>query len=160
MSLSKRDFLRSLLGLPAASVAMAVAPSLVGGDVARAREWTHHSTDDFLRTCWEAVPYRQPWIDLTPRGLAQVRADGFLGFNLVPSHLFIGGRVWGEIVRNAPDWNMLFDPATQFDVIEKGMLGSVLGVYLLSDVYFPPTWRVFRTDEAWLAGPHVPLLAA
>ncbi len=60
--------------------------------------------------------------------------------------------LWNDIIAN-PEFSEWFDPVTKRDLIQDGVLGSILDVSLVTDAFRYSTLRVLQDGEVYMFGP-------
>jgi len=86
---------------------------------------------------------------LTPTSLASLRGQ-LLSWGLPAQNILMASDVWADIVGNANVWGNLFDPVTQFEIVQTGFLGSILGLGITSDAYRVVQKQVFNAGEVYV----------
>jgi len=90
---------------------------------------------------------------LTPSSIAALRG-AILNWGLAPQNILMASDVWGDIVGNAAEWGNLFDPVTQFEIIQTGFIGTLLGLGITTDAFRVVTQKVLNAGEVYcLASP-------
>ena len=64
----------------------------------------------------------------------EIKRYFFLEFTAVPTHFFIRGQEWDDLVRD-DKLSAQFDPTINSEVLKKGLLGTIYGISLTTDVY-------------------------
>lgn len=85
---------------------------------------------------------------LTPAGIAALRG-AVLNWGLAPQNILMASDVWGDIVGNAAEWGNLFDPVTQFEIIQTGFIGTLLGLGITTDAFRVVTQQVLNPGEIY-----------
>ena len=89
---------------------------------------------------------------LTPSTLASMRSD-ITRWNIAPTTILMASNLWTDIIGNAAAFSNLFDPVTQFEIIQTGRLGTLLGLDIRSDAYRHPQLQVLNAGEFYIIGP-------
>jgi hypothetical protein len=86
---------------------------------------------------------------LTPTSLVDMRND-VIRWNLPAASILMASDLWSDIIGNAAVWGNLFDPVSQFEIIQTGFLGTLLGMQILTDAYRNPQLRVLNAGEIYI----------
>jgi len=86
---------------------------------------------------------------LTPSNVANFRAV-VAQWGLPTSNLMITPAGWSDIVGNASAWGNLFDPVTQYEIVQTGYLGRLLGMPITTDGFRDPNQRVLGANDVFL----------
>lgn len=89
---------------------------------------------------------------LTPSTLASMRSD-VTRWNIAPVTILMASNLWTDIIGNAAAFANLFDPVTQFEIIQTGRLGTLLGLDIRTDAYRHPQLQVLSAGEFYIIGP-------
>ena len=88
---------------------------------------------------------------LTPATLASMRSD-VSRWNIAPTSILMASNLWSDIIGNAASWANLFDPVTQFEIIQTGRLGTLLGLDIRTDAYRHANLQVLEAGEFYIIG--------
>jgi len=86
---------------------------------------------------------------LTPSGLASTR-EQIITWGLPADKMLMAANIWTDIVGNAASWSNLFDPVTQYEIIQTGYLGTLLGLQIITDAYREPNQKVLNAGEIYI----------
>jgi len=86
---------------------------------------------------------------LTPSGLAATR-EQIITWGLPADKFLMAANIWTDIVGNAASWANLFDPVTQYEIIQTGFLGTLLGLQLITDAYREPNQKVLNAGDMYI----------
>jgi len=86
---------------------------------------------------------------LTPTSLSSLRST-LLNWGLPAQGILMASDVWNDIIGNANVWGNLFDPVTQFEVVQTGFLGTIFGMGITSDAYRVVQKQVFNPGEIYI----------
>lgn len=89
---------------------------------------------------------------LTPTSLAATRNE-VIKWGINTPTMLMATDLWNDIIGNAAAFGNLFDPVTQFELIQTGYLGTLLGMQVISDAYRAPELKVLNAGEMYLLGP-------
>src|SRR6266481_5982133 len=87
---------------------------------------------------------------LSPATLSQMRTQ-ILQWNLPASTLLIASDVLNDIVgQGANTFGGYFDPVSQFEIVQTGMIGTLMGMQVITDSYRAPTLKVLNAGDIWV----------
>jgi len=86
---------------------------------------------------------------LTPSSLASMR-EQVITWGLSAYNLLMAANVWTDIVGNAATWANLFDPVSQFEIVQTGYLGTLLGLGIVTDGWRDPNQKVLQQGEVYI----------
>jgi hypothetical protein len=84
----------------------------------------------------------------TPQAL-QVMRSNLLAQNLPADTCLFASNIWDDILTNTAFTNF-YDPVSQYEIVQTGVIGRVLGMTLLSDSYRVPQLRVLNQGEIYV----------
>ena len=84
----------------------------------------------------------------TPQNLGLMRSQ-MLAFNLPTTLLFFASNVLNAITTNTT-FGTFFDPVTQYEVVQTGYIGRILGIQLVTDAYRVPQQKVLNQGDIYL----------
>ncbi len=85
---------------------------------------------------------------LTPQNLGLMR-QSMLQWNLPTDTLLFASDVWTDITTNT-SFGTFYDPVSQFEVVQNGVIGRILGMTLVSDAYRVPELKVLAPGQLYL----------
>lgn len=85
---------------------------------------------------------------LTPQNLGLMR-QSILQWNLPTDTLLFSADIWTDITTNT-SFGTFYDPVSQFEVVQNGVIGRLLGMTLISDAYRVAQLRVLRPGQLFL----------
>ena len=88
---------------------------------------------------------------LTPSTLATMRSD-VDRWNIASTSIVMASNLWIDIIGNAAAFSNLFDPVTQFEIIQTGRIGTLLGLDIRTDAYRHPILKVLESGEMYIIG--------
>jgi len=88
---------------------------------------------------------------LTPTSLSAMRNE-VDRWGIPPMWMVMATDFWTDIVGNAAVWGNLLDPVSQFEIIQTGYLGTLLGMGIMSDAYRYPQTKVLEQGEIYIVG--------
>jgi len=86
---------------------------------------------------------------LTPSGIASTR-EQVITWGLPADKFLMAANIWTDIVGNAASWANLFDPVTQYEIIQTGYIGTLLGLQLITDAYREPNQKVLSAGDMFI----------
>ncbi len=84
----------------------------------------------------------------TPQAL-QILRSTLLGWNLPADTCLFASNVWDDILTNTAFTNF-YDPVSQYEIVQTGVIGRILGMTLLSDSYRVPQLRVLNQGDIYV----------
>jgi len=88
---------------------------------------------------------------LTPTSLTAMRGL-IIQWGIPAQTLVMATDLWNDIIGNAAAFGQLFDPVTQFEIIQTGYLGTLLGLGIITDAFRVPQLRVLNSGELYVVG--------
>jgi len=85
---------------------------------------------------------------LTPNTLQTMRAD-MQAWDLPADTLLFATDIWNDILTGGFATNF-YDPVSQYEIVQTGVIGKVLGLTLISDAYRVPQLRVLNQGQMYL----------
>lgn len=85
---------------------------------------------------------------LTPQNLGLMRSE-MLAYNLPTTMLMFASDVLDDITTNTT-FGTFYDPVTQYEVVQTGYLGRLLGMTLVTDAYRVPQQKVLNAGDIYL----------
>lgn len=70
-------------------------------------------------------------------------------WGLPPVSCIMSSSLWQDVMANG-DFTSVFDPVTQWELLQEGMLGSLYGVTIISDFYRNPNMKVLEDGEIYV----------
>lgn len=86
--------------------------------------------------------------ELTPKLLATMKNE-VAGHNLPVTQCIMSYEYWEDFVGNS-DFTTALDPVHRYDLVANGMMGSILGMNLLTDGYRDSNQRVLKNGEIYV----------
>jgi hypothetical protein len=86
---------------------------------------------------------------LTPSNLAASRT-ALLQWGLPASQMLMSADYWTDIAGNAAAFGNLFDPVTQYELVQTGYLGTLLGMDITTDGFRDPMQKVVLPNNMYL----------
>jgi hypothetical protein len=107
--------------------------------------------DRTVKLLWDAlVGVQNPLITIagnfTPDILAQMRVS-LLTANLPPSTILFAADVWGDILTS---FTGFYDPVSEYEIVQTGLIGRLMGMNLLSDAFRVPQLQVLNQGEIYV----------
>lgn len=84
----------------------------------------------------------------TPQALQALRAQ-IANWGLPTTNLLFASDVWSDFLTST-GFSTFYDPVSQYELIQTGMLGRLLGMNLVSDAVRAPLLRVLNTGEMYI----------
>jgi hypothetical protein len=84
----------------------------------------------------------------TPQNLGLMRSQ-MLQWNLPTTLLFFASNVLNSITTNTT-FGTFYDPVTQYEVVQTGYIGRILGIQLITDAYRVPQQKVLNQGDIYL----------
>ena len=84
----------------------------------------------------------------TPQNLGLMRSE-LLQWNLPATVLFFASNVLNDITTNTT-FGTFYDPVSQYEVVQTGFIGRILGISLITDAYRVPQQKVLNAGDIWL----------
>ena len=84
----------------------------------------------------------------TPQALSALRQQ-VINWGLPALNLLFASDVWGDFL-TATGFISFYDPVSQYEIVQTGMLGRILGMSLISDAVRAPTLRVLKQGEIYV----------
>jgi hypothetical protein len=84
----------------------------------------------------------------TPQNLGLMRSE-LLQWNLPATLLFFASNVLNDITTNTT-FGTFYDPVSQYEVVQTGFIGRILGISLITDAYRVPQQKVLNAGDIWL----------
>jgi hypothetical protein len=84
----------------------------------------------------------------TPQNLGLMRSE-LLQWNLPATLLFFASNVLNDITTNTT-FGTFYDPVTQYEVVQTGYIGRILGISLVTDAYRVPQQKVLNAGDIYL----------
>lgn len=85
---------------------------------------------------------------LTPANLGLMRSQ-ILSWNLPVSTLVFASDLWTDITTNT-SFGAFYDPVTQYEIVQTGVLGRILGMQIVSDAFRVPPQKVLNQGQLYL----------
>lgn len=85
----------------------------------------------------------------TPSNLASASAQ-LRTWGLPVVDTLFSAEFWGDIAGNANAFGNLFDPVTQYELNQTGVLGTLLGMRVTTDGFRDPNQRVVAANEGYI----------
>lgn len=85
--------------------------------------------------------------DLTPKMLMQLQ-QGVSDWNLPATRAVISNDYWQDLCGN--DFSSWFDPVTKYDMVLNGVIGTMMGMQIITDGYRVPTQKVLGKGEIYI----------
>lgn len=85
---------------------------------------------------------------LTPSNLGLMRSQ-ILSWNLPVQTLVFASDIWNDMTTNT-SFGAFYDPVTQYEIVQTGVLGRILGMEIVSDAYRVPTQKVLNQGDIYL----------
>jgi hypothetical protein len=86
---------------------------------------------------------------MTPSNLASART-AILTWGLPAEQLLLSADFWTDIAGNASAFGNLFDPVTQYELVQTGFLGTLLGMGVTTDGFRDPNQRVVASNDMYI----------
>lgn len=86
---------------------------------------------------------------MTPSNLAAARTP-ILTWGLPAENLLLSADFWTDIAGNAAAFGNLFDPVTQYELVQTGFLGTLLGMGITTDGFRDPQQRVVASNDMYI----------
>ncbi len=84
----------------------------------------------------------------TPSNIASAQTS-LRTWGLPVSDALFSAEYWGDIAGNANAFGNLFDPVTQYELNQTGVLGNLLGMRITTDGFRDPNQRVVAANEGY-----------
>jgi hypothetical protein len=84
----------------------------------------------------------------TPQAM-QVMRQQITAWGLTADTMLFASDVWSDILTNS-SFTQFFDPVSQYEVVQTGVIGRVLGLTLISDAYRVPQLKVLNQGEIYM----------
>ena len=84
----------------------------------------------------------------SPSALQSMR-NQIQAWGLPADTLLFANDIWNDILTNS-QFTQFYDPVSQYEIVQTGVIGRVLGLTLISDAYRVPQLRVFNQGEMYL----------
>jgi hypothetical protein len=84
----------------------------------------------------------------SPQALQAMR-NQIQAWGLPADTLLFANDIWNDILTNS-QFTQFYDPVSQYEIVQTGVIGRVLGLTLISDAYRVPQLRVFNQGEMYL----------
>jgi hypothetical protein len=84
----------------------------------------------------------------TPQNLGLMRGQ-LLQWNLPTTTLFFASNVLNSITTNTT-FGTFYDPVSQYEVVQTGYIGRILGIQLITDAYRVPQQKVLNQGDIYL----------
>lgn len=85
---------------------------------------------------------------LTPQNLGLMRSE-LLAYNLPDTMLLFASDVLTDITTNTT-FGTYYDPVTQYEVVQTGYIGQLLGMTMVTDAYRVPQQKVLNAGDIYL----------
>lgn len=86
---------------------------------------------------------------MSPSNLAAART-AILQWGLPAEQLLLAADFWTDIAGNAAAFGNLFDPVTQYELVQTGFLGTLLGMGITTDGFRDPMQRVVAANTMYI----------
>lgn len=86
---------------------------------------------------------------MSPSNLAAART-AILQWGLPAEQLLLAADFWTDIAGNAAAFGNLFDPVTQYELVQTGFLGTLLGMGITTDGFRDPQQRVVASNSMYI----------
>ncbi len=108
--------------------------------------------DRTVKALWdELVGVENPVISLTsgftPQTLSEMRVT-LLENNLPADTLLFAADVWNDLLTNSA-FTSFYDPVSEYEIVQTGLIGRIMGLNLLSDSYRIPQLQVLNAGEIY-----------
>lgn len=87
---------------------------------------------------------------LTPLALTNLR-NKVTRWNIPAAYLLMANDLWSDITADT-GFQQVIDPVSKFELLKTGVLGTVLGLQLVTDAYRHPEHKVLSKGEMWVVG--------
>lgn len=84
----------------------------------------------------------------TPQ-ILQVMRNSLISSGLPADNFLFASDLWNDILTNQA-FVSFYDPVTQFEIVQTGVIGRILGLTLMSDAYRVPQLRVLKQGEMFM----------
>ncbi|MDE1905435.1 MAG: hypothetical protein KGH75_03165 [Rhodospirillales bacterium] len=84
----------------------------------------------------------------TPQNLGLMRSE-LLQWNLPATLLFFASNILNDITTNTT-FGTFYDPVSQYEVVQTGFIGRILGISLITDAYRVPQQKVLSAGDIYL----------
>jgi hypothetical protein len=84
----------------------------------------------------------------TPQTLQSMRST-LLVNNLPPDTVLFAADVWDDLLTNS-SFTSFYDPVSEYEIVQTGVIGRILGMNLLSDSYRIPQLQVLNQGEIYV----------
>jgi hypothetical protein len=84
----------------------------------------------------------------TPQAM-QVMRQQITAWGLTADTMIFASDVWSDIVANSA-FTQFYDPVSQYEIVQTGVIGRVLGLTMISDAYRVPQLKVFNQGEIYM----------
>jgi len=88
---------------------------------------------------------------MTPASLVAMRTT-ITRWGIPAQMMVMASDLWNDIIGNAAAFGNLFDPVTQFEIIQTGYLGTLLGMGIITDAFRYPQLKVLNSGEVYILG--------
>jgi hypothetical protein len=85
----------------------------------------------------------------TPQALQQMRST-LLAWQLPADTCLFASNVWDDILTNTAFTATFYDPVSQYEIVQTGVIGRILGMTLLSDSYRVPQLQVLQKGDIYV----------
>lgn len=86
---------------------------------------------------------------MTPANIAAARTP-ILTWGLPAEHLLLSADFWTDIAGNAAAFGNLFSPVTQYELVQTGFIGTLLGMGITTDGFRDPQQRVLASNDMYI----------
>lgn len=87
---------------------------------------------------------------LNPTSFTEMRTE-LNRFNIVPMYYLMASDFWNDITGNT-QFSSWFDPATKYEIVNTGELGSMMGLSFITDGFRQEQLKVLEAGESYMIG--------